>query len=378
MIKIYCPLVFSDLHIFKMKSFLGKEEFYIGTEENDRTMRINGNIQDSISFLISLMDGNNSIEDIQERCEQNGLIIDVQKMVEIFRKNGFLKGEAFESNNEIRIIGTPIFRINFKNKENESAETICKYLVKLFPISIILLLMIIMVSFIENDFSVPLVFDIKKTALIDAVLSNFFMVTHELGHMIYARSKKIKLDCFEIRLRFGIYPTYFLKYKNLYFVDPRVRLRLIMAGVDTHVLFFFVGVVVMMTYSPFLGECIIECNLLFIYYNLLPIYLTDGYYALSTVLNVYNYRISSLKAILNIKFFIKLDIKHKCVAIAYGVLSIVNVAMGLIVLKTVSKSVAYYIPVNENIILSICIVVYVIQLGYMIYRVKWRKEFNFK
>lgn len=375
---MYCPLAYEDLQVFKMKSFLGKEEYYIGTKRNDRTMRINGDISSDIKIIITLLDGNHSLEEIRKECEVNGICVDVNQLIDIFKINGFFQNELAESNNEIRIIGTPIMKISFRNLENKFIDKGSSILVKLFPISILLLLIIIVSLYIYNDFEIPINFNLKKTAIINALLSFIYVFFHEVGHIIYAKAKKIELDCFEIRLRYGIYPTYFIKYSNLYFISPTIRIRLFLAGVGTHVFFCLVGIIMMIITPFFIGESILECNIIFIYYNLVPIYLTDGYYSLSTVFNVYNYRICSLKALLNVKYFFSLDKRHRIVAVGYGVLMLSNIVMGLFLVKTFAGSLAYYSNMREDVILGVLISLYIIQLLYMIIRVKKRREFNFR
>lgn len=300
MMEIQYPEAYPDIEVFTIKPIVGEEKRIIGTKTNDRTMEISTTIEEVILKAIKLYDGINSLKDIKEKLRAMNISVDVNKLTKILADNGMLVGVEGKCFNEVKIVGTRLFKLGIRNKINIFLRKIGKGICSIYPFSIALLFFLNMfLLFKTQNYSNLLCF--RQVGMYAVLFSYVFGTLHEFGHIIYAIGHDVEIDSIEVRLTFGVMPIIFVKYNGLYFMKTIKRLNLILSGIYFHLFIILSTMPLILTTDAFICKTILVSNILNIIANLCPYQITDGYYALCTIFGKYNIRLKILKNLLKRK-----------------------------------------------------------------------------
>jgi hypothetical protein len=369
--KITKPKVYPDLHIFSFKQLIGKKNvYYMGTEENDRCMSIGSKNAKPLEKIIPLFDGNNTISDIQQKAGEKHIQLDISELTNILGRNGLLENIEGECNNEIRILGNKLIRINFSQNPKPVRSIVCRFITRMYlPVIIFLIITIALYSLSvkTNPFNCV---NVSTSGVFAAVVGYLFAVFHEFGHLTYAWANYIPVEYLEVRLKFGFIPIVFIKYKGLYFIPPGKRLNLMMSGIYVHIFFALSGLAVSMVTKSVVAQSITLCNALSIINNLSPIQISDGYYAMCTVFNKHNLRIRALFTMVNPKCFFGLKKYEQAYCITYFILVVVQIFVGIIWGWQLSSSVDYYFHINHLYVFYAYLIYYCLQISFIIRKLR--------
>ena len=128
-------------------------------------------------------------------------------------------------------------------------------------------------------------------------ISIFF---HELGHILMANYCNVKVKSLNILLRMGISPVFYVRYKNLYAIKSKKKIRIMLAGVYFNLFLSSVFWVILNFYPDWKFSLIMVVNFLCILNNLAPTGANDGYNIISTLLGIEGLRWKMLKDVGNI------------------------------------------------------------------------------
>lgn len=312
--EIQYPKAYPDIEVFSIKPIVGEEKRIIGTKINDRTMEISSNIEDVTMKAIKLYDGTNSLKDIKEKLKNMNISVDVERFTRILADNGMLVGIEGKCFNEVKIVGTSLFKIRINNKINSFVRKLSKVICFIYPF-IIALLILLNIFLLSNTKSHVNMLLFRQVGIYAVLLSYVSGTLHEFGHIIYAISHDIEIDSVEVRLTFGVMPIIFVKYKGLYFINTMKRLNLILSGIYLHLFLILSAMPLILCKDSFICKAIFVSNILNIIANLCPYQITDGYYALCTIFGRYNIRLNILKRLFKRKG--KLNIKDISLCVVY-------------------------------------------------------------
>lgn len=331
--KKYKPKLVRDFKIYEDKTvILNKPIYFVGSEEADRTLKIDTTKLQFFKDIIKIIDGTRTIVEIETEVAINGYDIDFNSFLELLSRNGLIEGGEVVSNSEVDLLSKTILDFPIKSKE-KNIHTNLKYFIIINYFFIIGLLVFTSINF--YDFQ-PMKLDYRF--LIHMIpLTILTIIVHELGHLFYAIANNISVDRIRLALMFGLVPMVYIKYKNLYFISSNKRLVLILSGVLANLQLALIGFMYYFYTNNNIAISIIYVNIGFIIGNLYPHQVTDGYFALCTILGKYNLRLEAIYYIFNIKKR-KKDLKTLALVIIYLCLMVMSVsAVGVMIYKALTQ-----------------------------------------
>lgn len=371
MIKMEYPQCQSDINIYQFNSFFNKELVFIGSKQNDATLKISKSMIPLMNLFIKIVDGTKSKSEIKSILIDSGYDVSAEDLLNIFANSGLLKDEKKRENNEIKIVGKKFIKIDFKPYSNKY-QNVFKFLVNTY--CVLLLISFIALCWVlgthNSIITVRECFDIRSAGIIAIVINVVFIIFHELGHITYALANNIIIDSFEVRLQWGVMPLIFVKYRNLYFIKPQIRLKLILSGIAIHLLFFIASLALALVTNNIIVKAILINNFYNIINNILPYQLTDGYFAVCTLLNKYNLRINALR-----NLFLSSKTKSKSVLdilimLLYVVMWLSVIAAALYAASEFAYSIYNIIPIDIQLIKYMLYVFILLQCILTVVRIK--------
>lgn len=313
-----CPKLVSDFEVYETKSIITKKTLYIiGSKTTDRSIKIDSSKINFINELKILLNGNNSIQEIEEELSFKNYQVEFKEILNIFKKNGFIEGVKGITTSEVDLTSTKLIDIPVSKKISK-LNLLCKILIMLYPYIITSLITFI---FINKEIFNELILN-KKTIIASIPLSILAIFIHELGHLVYAIANNINIHRIRMSLLWGIMPMIYIKYHNLYFIDSRKRLFLILAGINANFGFALLSILIYFNTKNALAISFFYLNIMYIIINLYPHQTTDGYFALSTLFNKHNLRIEIIYSLFKAKK--QLNKKEKIMIIIYFLLIILS------------------------------------------------------
>ncbi|MCM1361511.1 MAG: hypothetical protein NC235_06375 [Clostridiales bacterium] len=96
MIKMEYPQCQSDINIYQFNSFFNKELVFIGSKQNDATLKISKSMIPLMNLFIKIVDGTKSKSEIKSILIDSGYDVSVEDLLNIFANSGLLKDEKKE------------------------------------------------------------------------------------------------------------------------------------------------------------------------------------------------------------------------------------------------------------------------------------------
>lgn len=355
----------------------GKGYYVIGNKENDSQLLVS--VKD-VSFFEKLMINLDGKNDIDRLVSQGiGTYNQVCKAIDLFRSHGLIEGtESKKSYNEAESLSIKLIKKTFNEVDGltqKKQQDICSKVIKvskvILAISIICFFYLITVNFSEifgeNSISYWLSYksgDINSVFL-GYLFINFSMVLmfliHETFHVITGIEKGIRPAYFSFILFLGFMPMFYIKNRNIYTLEKKDIIKVLLAGVYSNLILFFILIDLFFVFKIEFIKILAMANLRMIFVNLIPISLTDGYFIYTLIFNRPNLRMKFHKFLADprrLKEYKKSDLIFICVFLASILLTINFELMWII--SDISWGVMYKV----SLVIAINII-YILTLHYM-------------
>lgn len=294
--------------------YFEKEEviyYSLGSRTVDRYIKVSEKQLEPIMEVVRLMDGNHSLDVIEDylKSEKN-IVVDVKKLFNLLKSVGLIEGfSADKVNGEVSIVGVELFSIDLPDitkKVKKISKALLEAWKVVFLFSVVALILAILTrysNFLEIRRSI---FTVGNSHVIGLFwLAGFFFLTslfHELSHWCVAVNYGIRPDKLKITLYSGILPIIYVKINGLYTLDKKKRVKVMAAGMLTNALIFIMSIAVVLwtDFPKNVSDVIIKialANGYMVITNLMPFSITDGYFIFTWLFGVSNLRINIIKSI---------------------------------------------------------------------------------
>lgn len=306
--KSYKPCMKNDIYI--NNTYVGKKGGYcvIGSSENDSQIIVKANKVEAFKELFSVLDGNNSIQDIEKMkfASSNELI----RIVSWLDEKGMLEGSTFKGEfNEAERLSICLIRYKFHDFSLKTQKLCCS-LVLIFKIVFLVTIIFTILCIIKNKYVISklTIVDIIsykvpsiKNAVIGYILINlgsYLMgVLHECAHSVVAIKNKIKPYYIAFVLYLGFIPMGYVKIKNIYSLNKKNIYSVLFAGVLMNLLLCFIFMDLYFVFNSNVCKILSVANFKMFYINLIPLSLTDGYFIGGLLFNMPNIRMKFFKCL---------------------------------------------------------------------------------
>ncbi len=293
------PEIVEDIECCLMFDYKNKEGVYcIGSRDKDKYFFVNEKASKIYMDVIKQMDGNHTLEEIKRKEKQKSGISGelVDKIYDVCLRCNLIKNASSQTKefNEVKAVYKDVFKVDISS----FCEWCKKIDTKIYMIIIIFMLLIIggasvKINQVVGNIPWNCVTGDFRVLIYTAVISTVSLALHELCHAV--TGAKLGLPVQTAHIATFTYVTFacYIKLPGIYFLKPRKRVAIWMAGVFMN--FFLIAVSIFMYDLP--GEqgqifltTIIICNLSIIVSALVPFYISDGYFVLSTICKAPNLR----------------------------------------------------------------------------------------
>jgi len=295
--------------LFERKTYT---TYCIGSIQNDKYVFADEQQKHVLLAALEYMDGTRSLCEIQEiLLNSHGLSVDMDKLHEICVENDFVEKNFME--NDIPATTTTtrkgfneleLFMVNLFNIKIGKFDAIFTFLSKHMHIigiaALVISLSLIGVIFRTSPqylgVSIRAVLSNPVTLAYYIIISFVSIILHEFAHVVAAYRYGLKPDALTVAIYAYVTPAIYVRLNGVYFIKPLKRIIIWSAGSLTnfflaliffalstvtqgHIhLFFTVGTIINITLGAF---------------SLIPLFISDGYYIMATILKAPNLRKSS-------------------------------------------------------------------------------------
>lgn len=296
----------SDAEFTFQDGVLPQRIVLLGSESENSYLKMGEDTYIYAKEIVSLLQQHMTQYEIAEEIKKifPNRNIDVPAFISKLKNAGLIVGNEKIFDDEMGLLGVNIFCKRFANKNNEKSNFILKFIYRLFslaylwcPVIMVLCFVFTELQNIEAAFCNKDLNNFAMDAFVTLLLTFFCFLFHELGHAIAALNNGIKIKEFSFGLYLGVIPTFYFRYYNLKVANPKVKLKVIIAGIYVNTVIAVTCFAMSGLLSEFglLSLCLYrfsKLNLLMIVGNLLPSKLSDGYYMVSLLSNKYDIRLS--------------------------------------------------------------------------------------
>lgn len=317
------PIVVSDIECSLMFRHQNKDDIYcIGSSEADKYFFVNERASRLYMHVIALMDGQHTLDEIKN-MQSSDEVIPLEAIDKIYHTclkcNLIVNDNCQEKKefNEKEIIFRDILKINIVPFRNW-----CRKIdTKAYVVMIVLMFCIIVTSF----FSMGEVFRMipwenvvgdVRTLFYAVMISSVSLILHEMAHAV--AGSKMGLPIKTAHLAVFAYTTFacYVKLAGIYFLKPGKRILIWVAGSFMNLFLISTATLLFGLFGEqgqlFLSVVIVS-NISIIVSAVVPFYISDGYFILSTICKAPNLRKNIFK---NLKEFF-LERKIHFVSFAY-------------------------------------------------------------
>lgn len=281
-----------DFTYTKNKTLTG-EKIIAGIKECNSYILIKKEYEKSfLSFLDKLNKG----------MEVEELSADEKVICNVFIDKGFLEGSknTNSSFNEYNSFVKKIFEKKLNNISNKKYSRITKNIFAALYICLFIVGMLYIYKYYGKFMSIRLdIKDFKPVEIFICVLVFPVVIDfmHEFGHFLVARMLNIQVDKIVIGF-FVTWPTIFLQYKGLNLYKTWEKVFVASAGIAIHLANLLIGIFIYsIGYEYLLLNVWIIANMGMAIGNLMLLGPTDGYFILTSLLGVYNFRYTGYKTL---------------------------------------------------------------------------------
>lgn len=306
--KEFMPLIINDIECTLMFHYKNKEDIYcIGSKSADQYFWVKEKMTPAYMNIIRTFDGEHTIADVKRFfCE----VYDethVDRIYDACLKCGFIANEtkrAAKGFNELKATYKDVATINI-----DIINNICgKISNKIFSSVIMIMFLTIIIALLK----VPAVIDKIswdqlsgdiRSLIYAGIVSTISVILHELFHAIAASKSGLNVSTAKIATFTYITFACYIKLPGIYFLKPSRRLMIWGAGIFLNLFLIAISLLRYPTDNEqgnlFLMVVILS-NISIILSALIPFYISDGYYMLSTIFKAPNLRKDVFKNIKNL------------------------------------------------------------------------------
>lgn len=307
------PICINDIGVWFYWNKKGKDYYVVGSKSVDKYFIIDEQKVEIIKYAIDLMNGENSLSDIDEKIKEKYHVdLKVIDLINSLKKAGLLKNSSDESSNELDIFAKTIFNINFKLVKERKRKAITWVWNILFLLSIVIVFSTIAISFLNrNDFIYFLKnsFTYKNSYLLGAIITSLVsiinIVFHEYAHAITSIRFGLQPSNFNMKLYGGFKFLWVVKIKGMYTVERGKRIAIMIAGIYTNFILICISILICLCLPvsgiayDILSKVMLN-NVFMILACSMPFNISDGYYVVSQLAKRTNMR-KKMFQILNFK-----------------------------------------------------------------------------
>lgn len=297
------PKVIDDIEFLTVTPLFRKRktQYLIGSRKRDRVLSTKSEQAATDTYSIcQMMDGNNSYDDIRNLAVEQGIESNLEGILSKLDKAGLLETSELSVNNELNILAKTIVSLKMDNK-NKHVIRICRFLVTAFPYIILALLSSIAVLSVLspwNPFSVS--YSVAEL-IVSSILMYFFIMLHEIGHLIIAYATEVTVESLNISLRWYVMPIIYIKYKWINFEEPINKAKVLVGGLSMNLFCALSAMLLYLLTSYNILLLLSIYNFGMILASLYPQTLSDGYFLFLLVTNKSNIRLEAIKWIFSSK-----------------------------------------------------------------------------
>ena len=300
------PHIVRDIDTYTLYEYKDRPTIYaIGSIERDRFIQVDESRKKIIQNIISLMDGQHSITDIEMIIERdNGSRVSVEELYNILKRADLLyeQGNQDVIKNEFDVLGIKVFEIPL-NKFKKTFASLSNLATPLYVVAIIAFFLtsifcVLNYSSITVGSLLGFTDNYLRNIIITLLIMLFGVFFHELAHAIVASKCGIIPRKITLSLYLYISPIIYIKLPGLYTIKPKARIIVWGAGIVTNMIFACIGLFFSILLKDYgISENVISIidrfwyiNSLLAIANLCPLLPLDGYFMLATVLKIPNLR----------------------------------------------------------------------------------------
>ena len=269
------------------------EKIIVGIKDTNSYILIKKDYEEAFYSLVNKLTSGKEIESLNSK-ERN--------LYDVFIKKGFFQDEKFKAGsfNEYNFFVKKIYEKKIENKLNIKNND-CKK--KIFVMSYICTFLIGMIFLCENYITfMNIRLNIKLFTAMDLIVCLFgFPVIldsmHDFGHYFTAKMIGIQVDKVTIGF-FVTWPTVFLQYKGLNLHKTWEKVCVASGGIVIHLINIVFGTIIYSLGIEHVVLCVwIIANMGMVIGNLMFLGPTDGYFILTSLLGIYNFRYIGYKTL---------------------------------------------------------------------------------
>ena len=364
----YVPVLVDDVEIIEIDRFIGKgTDYLIVSRKRNRSIKVNyPDIEVLGNFLNDLKNEDNA----KDLFSKYGNIFEIVDIVKSFYKIGLTVDYSGEINNEIDLTSKNLLKIPLKKISNcEKSKFFANTILRFFKFLFLCLIVIALLRLTNTSNGVSYYLQLEIThfqevfsvLILSLILRFFFIIFHEIGHIVYALSKGIEIDSINISLKMGFNLIFFVRYRSLFYANSKNKFYLMMSGVIVNlflsILFFLLNIL-------FPHNILLLCsyiNLIMVLSNLAPYNMNDGYFACLIIFNKSSIRLKVIK-----NLFTKgksSDVSLKLLSIIYIGLILFNVVVTTGIIFFVLNPILHSLEIN-TILFKVIIATFVLAVKF--------------
>ncbi len=288
------PKFFEDIRISPLFENAAQEIYCVGTIESDNYLKIDKGKLEFMKTLLNITDGEKTIDEIDRTLSSIYAVSSYRQFFTMLGEYGLLKNYNLNRKSDMSIFSINLFQINIK-KFCISIRRYVPALLAIFKMSYIFIFSLFLALIITNSIDITTMFETKNNSSFQTLILIFIyivpsIVVHELSHMIVAINHNLTPKYIKYSLYMLIYPIIYVVIPGIYFLKREERIWVLSAGVIWNSFFMFVCIVVGNIFDLDLLKILAYSNLILIVINLIPFFLSDGYFILSNILKTSNMR----------------------------------------------------------------------------------------
>ncbi len=288
------PKFYDDIRISLLFENTTPEIYCVGTIESDNYLKIDKNKLEFMKTLINVTDGEKTIDEIDRTLSSIYALSSYRSFFTMLGQYGLIKNYEIKKKSDLNIFSINLFQINI-SKFCSNIKEIVPNLLVFFKVAYLFVFSVLLGLIIAGVVDIKTMFQVNNTSTIENIILTLLyiiptIITHELSHMIVAIKHNLHPNKLKFSLYMLIYPIIYVVIPGIYFVKREERIWILSAGVIWNSFFMMVSIIIGNIFSLNVLKLIAYSNLIVIIINLIPFFLSDGYFILSNLMKTSNIR----------------------------------------------------------------------------------------
>ena len=288
------PKFYDDIKISLLFEDTNPEVYCVGTVESDNYLKIDKNKLEFMETLINITDGEKTIDEIGKTLCSIYAISSYRSFYTMLGQYGLLKNYKLKKKSDLNIFSISLFSLNI-SKFCLSISAIVPMIISIFKVAYLFIFSVLLGLIIAKIIDPFTMFNVENSSFIETILVTLLyiiptIVTHEFSHMIVAIKHKLHPNQLKVSLYMLIYPLIYVVIPGIYFVKRKERIWILSAGLIWNSFFMMLSIIIGNIFSINIFKEVAYSNLIVIAINLIPFFLSDGYFILCNLMKTSNIR----------------------------------------------------------------------------------------